>query len=61
MKQGTYASVDEKRQFDKLMEIVDRYHLVQAVEEPTRKENTLDLVFTNEIGSFRQIEVTSTG
>ena len=60
MKQGTYASEDEKNQFYKLMEIADRYHLVQAIEEPTRKENTLDLMFTNEIDAFKQIEVTGT-
>ena len=60
MKQGTYASEDEKNQFYKLMEIADRYHLVQAIEEPTRKENTLDLIFTNEIDAFKQIEVTGT-
>ena len=60
MKQGTYASEDEKSQFYKLMEIIDKYHLVQAIEEPTRKENTLDLVFTNEIDAFRQVEVTET-
>ena len=53
MKQGTYASEDEKSQFYKLMGIIDKYHLVQAIEEPTRKENTLDLIFTNEIDAFR--------
>ena len=60
MKQGTYASEDEKSQFHKLMEISDKYNLVQAIEEPTRKENTLDLVFTNEIDAFGQVEVTET-
>jgi len=42
------------------MEIIDKYYLVQAIEEPTRKENTLDLVFTNEIDAFTQVEVTET-
>ena len=30
------------------------------IEEPTRKENTLDLVFTNDINIFTQVEVTGT-
>jgi len=47
MKPGIYGSEDEKSQFHKLMEVSDKYHLVQAIEEPTRKDNTLDLVFTN--------------
>jgi hypothetical protein len=42
------------------MEIIDKYHIVQAIEEPTRKENTLDLVFTNEIDIFKQIDVSQT-
>ena len=60
MKQGTYGTEDEKSQFYKLMEIMDKYHIVQTIEEPTRKENTLDLVFTNEIGIFKQIDVSQT-
>ena len=39
---------------------MDRFSLVQAIQEPTRKENTLDLVFTNDISIFTQVEVTST-
>ena len=60
MKQGTYGTEDEKSQFYKLMEIMDKYHIVQAIEEPTRKENTLDLVFTNAIDIFKQIDVSQT-
>merc|ERR1711874_585764 len=60
MKQGTYGTEDEKSQFHKMMEIIDKYHLAQSIEEPTRKENTLDLVFTNEIETFKQVEVTRT-
>ena len=60
MKPGTHGSDDEKNQFHKLMEVIDKYHLVQAIEEPTRGTNTLDLVFTNEIDAFKQVEVTQT-
>ena len=60
MKPGTYATEDEKNQFFRLMEIADKYNLVQAIEEPTRGKNTLDLVFTNEIDAFKQVEVTET-
>ena len=49
-----------KKQFFRLIEIADKYHLVQAIEEPTRGKNTLDLVFTNEIDAFKQVEVTET-
>ena len=40
------AKEDEKKQFYKLMDIMDSFHLVQMIQEPTRKENTLNLVFT---------------
>ena len=60
MKQGTYGTDDEKSQFHKMMEVMDKYHLVQAIEEPTRKENTLDLIFTNGIEIFKQVEVNRT-
>ena len=32
--------------------------MLQMIEEPTREENTLDLMFTNEINLVTQIEVT---
>ena len=60
MKQGTYGTEDEKSQFHKMMEVIDKYHLVQSIEEPTRKENTLDLIFTNGIEIFKQVEVNRT-
>ena len=60
MKIYNNAKEDEKKQFHKLMDIMDSYHLVQTIQEPTRKENTLDLVFTNNTSLFKQIEVTKT-
>merc|ERR1711888_315934 len=40
-----------------LMEVCDDQCLVQIIEEPTRGENTLDLIFTNEISLIKDIEV----
>ena len=31
--------------------------MLQLIEEPTRGENTLDLLFTNEIGNITEVEV----
>lgn len=39
------------------MDFMDKYHLTQAIPKPTMK-NTIDFVFTNEIGIFTIIEVT---
>ena len=60
MKAYNNAKEDEKKQFYKLMDIMDSFHLVQMIQEHTRKENTLDLMFTNNPGLFTQIEVTGT-
>ena len=60
MKIYSNAKEDEKKQFHKLIDIMDSFHLVQTIQEPTRKENTLDLVFTNNTSLFKQIEETKT-
>ena len=60
LKTYSNAKEDEKKQFYKLMDIMDSFHLVQMIQEPTRKENTLDLVFTNNTSLFSQVEVTGT-
>ena len=57
-KTGATMTRDERDQFTKLIELTDKYNLVQAIEEPTRERNTLDLVFTNDISMFTHIEVT---
>ena len=36
---------------------MDNFGLVQAIEEPTRGKNTLDLIYTNEISMIIQVEV----
>ena len=60
MKTYSQAKLDEQRQFYKMMEVMDNFHLSQTIQEPTRKENTLDLVFTNNISIFTQIDVSKT-
>merc|ERR1711888_103646 len=40
-----------------LMEVCDDPCLVQIIEESTRGENTLDLIFTNEVRLIKDIEV----
>merc|ERR1711889_14802 len=41
----------------KLLGICNSQFMLQIVEEPTRIENTLDLVFTNEISLITSVEV----
>ena len=57
-KPHTNATADEKQQFEKLYEICSNYFMLQMIEEPTRKENTLDLMFTNEVNLVTMVEVT---
>ncbi|CAL4080215.1 unnamed protein product, partial [Meganyctiphanes norvegica] len=58
IKPNTRFTNDEKEQFNRLYEIMDKNNLIQLIEEPTRERNTLDLVFTNEISMFTHTEVT---
>ena len=55
------ASVDEKLQFESLTRLTDQYNLIQTIEGPTREENgkrsTLDLIYTNDIGNFKEIGI----
>ena len=54
------ATTDEKQQFEKLMKICNNQCLLQTIEEHTREDNTLDLIFTNETSLFTLIEVAET-
>ena len=56
-KPHTNATADEKQQFEKLYEICSNYFMLQMIEEPTRKENTLDLILTNEVNLVIMVEV----
>jgi len=57
-KTHTNATADEKQQFEKLLEVCNNHFMLQMIEEPTRKENTLDLMFTNEVSLVTMTEVT---
>ena len=59
-KSNANATIDEKQQFEKLMKICNNQCLLQTIEEHTREDNTLDLIFTNETSLFTLIEVTET-
>jgi len=57
----SYGNAEEKKNpLYEMMETIDKFSLVQAMQEPTRKENTLDLVFTNYVSIFAQVDVTDT-
>ena len=51
------ATVDEKDQFNYVLELSRSYNLIQIIDEPTRDKNTLDLIFTNEIELFSSREI----
>ena len=57
-KPNTNATADEKQQFERLFEMCENHFMLQMIEEPTRKENTLDLMFTNEVSLVTMVEVT---
>ena len=54
---NTNATIDEKQQFEKLIKMCQNQCMLQTIEEPTREENTLDLLFTNENNLITSIEV----
>ena len=55
------ATIDEKMQFERLCRLTNKYNLIQTIQGPTREENgseiTLDLIYTNEISLFTEIEI----
>ena len=51
------VSNDKRLQFLKLMKICDEQCMLQIIEEETRDKNTLDLIYTNEIGLVTDIDV----
>ena len=54
------TTIDEKLQFEKLINICDNQCMLQVIEEPTRGENTLDLMFTNETNIVTAVDVNKT-
>ncbi len=59
-KANTNATINEKIQFEKLMEICNEKCMLQIIEEGTRNENTLDLMFTNEVKLITDVDVNKT-
>ena len=55
-----HGTTDQQKQFNKLLEVTDKHHLVQMIEEPTREENTLDLIFTNNPEIITQLDISKT-
>merc|ERR1712055_597909 len=53
----TNRSKEEKIQFERLMKICDEKCMLQVVEENTRGENMLDLMYTNEVNLVTDIDV----
>ena len=51
------ASADEKEQFRSLMNLCCNFNLIQTITEPTRGNNTLDYIFTNELDLFSSYDV----
>ena len=62
----TNATKDQKAQFEILMKVCDSYFMLQAIEESTRKEtttgkeNTLDIIVTNEIEMMVDVDADDT-
>merc|ERR1711888_8631 len=57
LKSISNATTKEKLQFKRFNDICEEHCLIQIIEETTRKENTLDLVYTNDIGIMSHIDV----
>merc|ERR1712002_915386 len=51
------ATTKEKLQFKRFNNICEEHCLIQIIEETTRKEHGLDLVYTNDIGIVAHIDV----
>jgi len=59
-KKESNASAEDKRQFEKLLDVLIEYNIQQVNHKPTRLNNTLDLVFVNEMNYIKEIEVYDT-
>ena len=46
-KTTVHWTINQQKLFEKLIEVIDKHPLVQMIDEPTRDENKLDLMFTN--------------
>ena len=46
-KKTVHGTINQQKYFEKLIEVIDKHPLVQMKEQPTRENNTLDLMFPN--------------
>merc|ERR1712090_109072 len=53
----TNRTNEVKMQFERLMKICDGKCMLQIIEDETRGKNTLDLIYTNEVGLVTDIDV----
>ena len=60
-KKNSGATTEGRKQLNKLTEVTENFGLVQIIDEPTRDKNTLDLIFTNNVEMFTDIDVTGSG
>merc|ERR1712138_186172 len=51
------ATMNEKLQFERFNNICEEHCMIQIIEEATRNENTLELVYTNDIRIVANIDV----
>merc|ERR1712033_105109 len=51
------VTTDKKLQLERFNDICEEHCMIQIIEEATRKENTLDLVYTNDIRIVANIDV----
>ena len=51
------ATRDEQNQAHSLLNLTDAFFLTQVVDEPTRKNNTIDLIFTNHSNILSNINI----
>merc|ERR1712121_188048 len=53
------ATTDEKLQFNRFNDICEEHCMIKIIEEATRNENTLDLLYSNDIRMVANIDVTT--
>lgn len=60
-KKESNSSAEDKRQFEKLQDMLLEHNMQQINHIPTRKDNVLDLVFVNEVNYVKEIIVYNMG
>ena len=52
--------MEVKAQYEKLQQITSEYFLTQVIEEPTRGNNILDLLYTNNLDVLLNVKIDQT-